>query len=431
MAAVSELFDDTRLLVPCNSRANGTGEIALQGHCLSVVPLGARRGTGFFSKLSFVPWMLLNCRKILRELREADSVHAPIPGDVGTVGMWGAWLCRKPLFVRYCGNWLEPRTAAQRFWRWFMERYAGGRNVMLATGGTPEPPSRKNPAVRWIFSTSLTKRELKASSRARLFPLPGVLRLVHVGRQEPEKGAAIVLRALPMLLGEFPRASLEIIGQGTAITRLKELTQELDLTDRVLFRGNLHHSEVMECLKQADIFCFPTASSEGFPKAVLEALASGLPVVTTRVSVLPQLIGQGAGVLVDDATPEAVAQGVRTAMDSAATYEEMSRKAIATAQQYSLEAWRDTIGGYLEAAWGPLRSEDGRRRTEGGGRRTEDRGRRTEDGGRKTEDGRRKTEDGGRRTEDGRRKTEDGGQRAEDGGRRTEVRSQKTGVNER
>ena len=62
--------------------------------------------------------------------------------------------------------------------------------------------------------------------------------------------------------------------------------------------------------------------------------------------------------LVGDATPEAVAQGVRTAMASAAAYEEMSHKAIATAQQYSLEAWRDTIGAYLEAAWGPLKKRD-------------------------------------------------------------------------
>ena len=254
---LSELFDETRLLVPCHPRINGTGEIALEGHNLSVVPLSARRGTRFLSKLSFVPWSLLNCGKILRELREADAVHAPIPGDVGTVGMLGAWLFRKPLFVRHCGNWTAPKTPAERFWRWFMEGFAGGRNVMLATGGHIELPSARNSAVRWIFSTSLTQRELKSRGIPRCFPAPSSLRLVHVGRQEPEKGAALVLRALPKLLGQFPRATFEIVGQGPAIPQLKEARP------RARIDGPCHIS------RQA-----PPLRSDGLPQASRHLLFS-------------------------------------------------------------------------------------------------------------------------------------------------------------
>src|SRR5712671_6825463 len=73
MKALSELFDETRLLVPCYPRGDVTGEIALEGHKLSVLPLSARRGTGFPSKLSFVPWMLRNGPGLLRELLSADA----------------------------------------------------------------------------------------------------------------------------------------------------------------------------------------------------------------------------------------------------------------------------------------------------------------------------------------------------------------------
>ena len=46
-----------------------------------------------------------------------------------------AFVLRKPLFVRHCGNWFVQTTAAEHFWKWFMVRFAGGRNVMIATGG--------------------------------------------------------------------------------------------------------------------------------------------------------------------------------------------------------------------------------------------------------------------------------------------------------
>jgi glycosyltransferase involved in cell wall biosynthesis len=294
---------------------------------------------------------------MFRELLGADAVHAPIPGDIGTVGMLGAFLLRKPLFVRHCGNWLKPCTAAEKFWRWFMERFAGGRNIMLATGGIPEPPSQRNSNVHWIFSSSLSRDELTAHAFPRFFPSNGELRLAHVARQETAKGAGAIIRSLPLLARRFPAVSFDLLGDGSAIPEFRQSAQDLGLNDRVHFAGKLNHEQVMDRLERAHLFVYPTAASDGFPKAVLEGLACGLPVVATHVSVLPQLLGKGCGVLIDEATPEAVARGVEAALASPAGYETMSRKAVEAARQYSLEAWRDTIGGYLTAAWGPLKEK--------------------------------------------------------------------------
>jgi hypothetical protein len=65
-----------------------------------------------------------------------------------------------------------------------MQRFAGGRNVMLATGGAVESPSAQNPNVHWIFSTSLLQHELTACSRRRELPTPESVRLIIVCRQE-------------------------------------------------------------------------------------------------------------------------------------------------------------------------------------------------------------------------------------------------------
>ena len=186
-------------------------------------------------------------------------------------------------------------------------------------------------------------------------PAKDQVRLVIVARQEVAKGAGAVIRSLPLLVERFPGISFEIVGEGSAIPEFKRLAQEMGVSDRVHFSGKLNHEQVMDRLKSATLFMFPTTSSDGFPKAVLEGLASGLPVVATRVSVLPQLLGRGCGILIDEATPEAVARGVGEALADPSGYADLSRQAIATARQYSLEAWRDTIGGYLEEAWGPVK----------------------------------------------------------------------------
>jgi glycosyltransferase involved in cell wall biosynthesis len=109
---------------------------------------------------------------------------------------------------------------------------------------------------------------------------------------------------------------------------------------------------VIELLQQADLFCYPTRASEGFPKVVLEALACGLPVVTTPVSVLPQLIATGCGLIIEEAKPQAVADAVLQAVSDPVRYRAMSAQAVRTAQSYSLESWRDTIGDLLRKAWG-------------------------------------------------------------------------------
>ena len=348
--AISELFDETRVVVPCENSLDDKGASPLIGHNLRVEPLSVPKGTDLWRKINIPIWLLKNGRRIWREVHRADAVHAPIPGDVGTIGMLFALLLRKPLFVRHCGNWLVPRTTAEYFWKWTMERFAGGRNVMLATGGTNTPPSTKNPHVTWIFSTSLRRTQLSAGLPLEL-PEDGELRLLTACRQEEGKGTDIVIKSLPMILQKFPAATLEVVGGGAFMSDLKALVERLNLCDKVFFRGKVEQLSVIESMKQAHVFCFPTQASEGFPKVVLEALACGLPIITTKVSVLPQLIGENCGILLDEPTAENLAAAVEIICSDAEKYHRMSAAAVATAQDYSLEDWRDSIGETLRQSW--------------------------------------------------------------------------------
>ena len=360
MRALSELFDTTRLMILCANGEKPKGEGHLTGNNLSVVPLPMLGGADFRRKLRVPFWLLGNSVTLLREILKADAIHAPIPGDIGTIGMLLAFVLRKPLFVRYCGNWNEPTTTAERFWRWFMERYAGGRFVCLATGEQAEPPSQRNPALEWIFATTLTEQELRRCDTNRdRFPRqsPDAPRLLIACRQERQKGTGVVIESLRLLEGQFPGIAFDVVGDGGALAEFKALAARLGLGDRVRFHGQVNHSRVIELMQQADLFCFPSAS-EGFPKAALEAIACGLPIVATRVSALPKLAGDGAGVLLDQVSAAAVAEAVGRCLADKAVYQKMSKRAIETARKYSLENWRDRIGHILTMAWGKLRASE-------------------------------------------------------------------------
>lgn len=355
MKALSELFDETRVLVPCSAPANRRGEIPLTGDKLSITPLTTPAGSGLWRKVGMLWWLMRNLPSLIGAAWKADVIHTPIPGDVGTIGMLLALLFRKPLFVRHCGNWEFQRTIAEKFWRRLMERFAGGSNVMLATGGADSPPSKANPAIRWIFSTSLTEAQLNSCRIERRELNAGSVKLIVVSRLERFKGVDVLLESLPSLLAEYPGLTQEIVGDGASANELKAQAKRLGLNGHVNFHGRLDHEGVIEQLKRADLFCYPT-KSDGFPKAVLEALACGLPVIATPVSVIPQLLRSGCGILIDEANPQQLAQAIRRCLSDPDCYQEMSERAIATARQYSLERWRDELGEMLRQAGVNLRS---------------------------------------------------------------------------
>ena len=143
------------------------------------------------------------------------------------------------------------------------------------------------------------------------------------------------------------------MGDGSLLERWRLLATDLGVGRSVVFHGKVGHSRVVELLRQASVFCYPTSASEGFPKVALEAMACGLPVLATPVSVLEHLLESGGGMVVKEVRPECLADLVCRCFTDEGAWEQMSRRAIQTAQGYSLERWRDTLADKLLVAWKP------------------------------------------------------------------------------
>lgn len=357
MAALSELFDQTTLVLPLQSGPTPRGLRPLVGHRLSVEPVPEPLGRGLWRKMALLAWLPRRLPTLWRAAGRADVVHAVVPGDLGSLGIPLALVRAKRLFVRHCGTWGRPVTTADRLLRRALLRVAASRHPVFATGGGAEPPEPGLDAIRWIFSSSLTSAELDSLEPAAAWNAGQPPRLISIGRLTRGKNTASTIRALTMIRHHYPGATLEVLGEGPESQNLHRLAADEglaadeDLADAVRFHGNVSHEEVMAHLRACHLLVFPTRVAEGFPKAVLEAMACGVPVLAPRVSVLPELLAQGRGFVLGDTTPEAIAGAVEQALADPNLLESTAVAARRHVSDLTLERWRDAIGRDLEEIW--------------------------------------------------------------------------------
>ncbi len=127
-------------------------------------------------------------------------------------------------------------------------------------------------------------------------------------RLSPEKDVANLVRAAALAIQRAADFRVEVAGDGPCRADLDGLAESLGIKDRVTFLGEMH--DVPAVLARALLFALPSRS-EGIPLTALEAMASGLPVVATRVGGLPEVVDDGSsGLLVPASDPGALADAM-------------------------------------------------------------------------------------------------------------------------
>ena len=135
------------------------------------------------------------------------------------------------------------------------------------------------------------------------------VRIGAVGRLVEEKDYPTLLHALSLLKARGLLFEAEIIGEGPLASDLHNLARELQITDVLLFRGN--RQDIPELLRELDIYVL-SSQSEGMPIAVLEAMATGLPVVATNVDAVPEIVRHNVnGILVEKGDRFALADAIQ------------------------------------------------------------------------------------------------------------------------
>jgi glycosyltransferase involved in cell wall biosynthesis len=117
--------------------------------------------------------------------------------------------------------------------------------------------------------------------------------LLHVGNLIPRKGCDLLLRAFAEIVDKVPHAKLIFIGEGLEADNLKKITQDLGLENSVSFLGKIKHLDISKYYLEADIFV-SMQRQESFGQVYIEAMASGLPIVTTENNGSKNIIGSNS-----------------------------------------------------------------------------------------------------------------------------------------
>jgi len=293
----------------------------------------------------------------LRRLRGADLVFAQDPVSVGLPAWLAAFVLGKQFIIRMPGDYAWEQ-AVQRFgvadtiddfqqkkYGWRVELLRAVEHFVVRHAALVIAPSRyfRDLVRGWV---PVSRREkvitiynginLKDISRSSETYEPKTL--ISAGRLVPWKGFTELVGALTLL----PEWRFVIAGDGPERLHLETVAKKAGVAERVTFLGNVPRSQLLEKIKRSEIFVLNT-SFESFSFQVVEAMACGTPVITTRIGNLAEIIDDGKeGILVAPNDMNAFAQAIKRLAEP-----ECRQKIVAAARKkaetFSIERTLDAL----------------------------------------------------------------------------------------
>lgn len=224
-----------------------------------------------------------------------DVIVAQCPVFGGLVGALASRLLGKPLVVEFHGEHLFARRGFDSVpWQAFrlLARVAIRRAKVLrvlSLGMKASLASTYGSAAAGKARVIPVRVDLGMFAPAKgEYSRSASLNVVCVGSLTPQKGQALLVRAMSSL----PYLSVAILGEGPLRKELERLADELGVRERLDLPGRLPQPQIASRLRESDVYIHPSVT-EATPRAVLEAMAVGLPVIATNVGYVSDLVVEG------------------------------------------------------------------------------------------------------------------------------------------
>jgi phosphatidylinositol alpha-mannosyltransferase len=294
---------EVKILGPCSAsreRAEDGTYIPLGGSV--PVPYG-----GSIARISVSPWILRQVREIIhREEFDIVHVHEPLAPLIS-------------LFALECSRSINVGTfhacysnaGRYRFKHSLLKRWANRLHGRIAVSqGAYQQASGFFPGDYRIIPNGIDVDRFSGKSA----PFPefrdGKLNLLFVGRLEKRKGLRYLLEAFGELKWEFKDLRLIVVGPGELDAECWRVLSERNLQD-VVFTGAVSGVDLPRYYSSADIFCAPATGRESFGVVLLEAMASGKPIVATQIQGYAAVVSHGQqGLLVPPADKDSLADAI-------------------------------------------------------------------------------------------------------------------------
>ncbi|MGH7368418.1 MAG: glycosyltransferase [Candidatus Rokuibacteriota bacterium] len=260
-------------------------------------------------------------RLIRRERVSLVHTHSSIDAWLGGLA---ARLCRVPV-VRTRHVSISIRRGFNPVYRWLADRVITSgeaiRRMVTDSGVPPErviaiPAGVNLETFPFGVRAPETARELGLGS-----PVIGSVAMFRGSKGHPQ-----LLQAFARIRGKRAGASLLLVGDGIRRAWVEQLAREAGLADAVIFTG--FRPDVPALLATMDCFAQASTRTEGVPQALLQAFATGVPVVASRIGGIPEVVTHGeTGLLVESESVEALAEGIERVIEDPAAAARRARAA--------------------------------------------------------------------------------------------------------
>jgi len=265
-----------------------------------------------------------------------SHIHAHFALDACKLAMLSSMLTGIPysftvhahdIFIRQLSDLMEDKISRAKFVACISEY---NKNYILKQYHAVDPHTIR------IVHCGVDVRSLSPGTKKRYKKLT----ILAIGRLFEQKGLQYLVQAGKILREQRGfNFVCKIIGEGEQRPELEEIISSSDLTDVVHLLGAMEQADVMKALTSADVFVLPcvtekTGLRDGIPVSLMEAMALEIPVVSTKVSGIPELVKDGAGILVEPRDVEALAMAIESIfMLRDEEREEMGRRARAIVEE--------------------------------------------------------------------------------------------------
>ncbi|OGN88395.1 MAG: hypothetical protein A2X23_05375 [Chloroflexi bacterium GWC2_73_18] len=306
-----------------------------------------------------------NAPRLRRAIARADLVWLKMPASNGPLAALLAALSGTPRFGYVAGS---ARDVVAQQDRSGLEglvagiaaaAYDAAARLVTLGGGRSLRVGEGLLAGSGVVTSTVDPEEVRGPSDAPWPASADRLRLAWAGRLVAGKGLETLLQAVALLAADPPAGrstELLVLGDGPRRGELAGLAERLAIADRVRWQGHVADRPAYRAvLASADLFVFPSPA-EGFAKVVLEAMATGLPVIAAPAGALRQLVEAGLAAGVPAGDPEAIAATVRALAGDPRRAVAMGRAGSAFAARHTRQAeaarlvaiWREA---YPELPW--------------------------------------------------------------------------------
>jgi glycosyltransferase involved in cell wall biosynthesis len=343
----ASLFETVDIAAPFRNQEAPSDVTSFERSNIRLIPQREAGGETFLAKIRLVLSAPLMAWELSKAMRHADAIHVRCPGNLGLLGTLLGPLFSKKLVAKFAGQWSPGGNEAwsTRFNRWLLSsRWWHG--PVTVYGRWDNQPAHVVP----FFSSAFTDAQIQRARTAGKTVSKDLRKILFVGRLSASKNVDVLLRSLSQLRAEHIPFEAVVIGDGPEFNNLQKLTSALGLGDLVEFTGGVSSDRVTEFLERSGILVL-ASETEGWPKAIVEAMAFGLVTIGSNVGLIPEMMGEGRGLIVPVRDVGLLTEALRKVLTAPDDYAEMRLRAATWACQFSLEYLRDSLRSMLERNW--------------------------------------------------------------------------------